>query len=329
MSVLKGEKIFNAEKSVKYFFQKSYKKTNHLVIVFSAFSPIGKPPKYNYISTLEGFDCNKLFILDDFGSRASYYLCQNRDFLIERSVYKLIQWIIKENNIENVMACGSSKGGYAALYYGIKYGFDHIIVASPQYYLGDYLLDQTNSIDVVDFLSGSSNEEDKKFLNNIMYVMISETNNRPNIFIHLGKGETHYQNHVQPLLTQFEKFHFNYELDLGNYSDHKDVALFYPEILKRKVRNVYGYPLIKFKKLVEGNIPQNTKVTFEVETDGEDNKVAWYLYLDGKKIDVKNYTLDRTYEVMFAKKGQYKVRSFVINKEGFKISATTNKIVVE
>src|SRR5690606_37821366 len=95
--LFKREKVFNGERKIKYVFQKTFRKTNRLVIVFSAFSAKGKPPSYNYVRTLEGIGCNKLFILDDFGSRVSYYLCENKDFSIERSVISLIEKIVKEN----------------------------------------------------------------------------------------------------------------------------------------------------------------------------------------------------------------------------------------
>lgn len=77
--VFKNQKVYNGEQEVKYIFNKSYEPNSDLIIVFSAFQAIGRPPAYNYIRTLEEFGCNKLFILDDFGSRASYYLCENRN----------------------------------------------------------------------------------------------------------------------------------------------------------------------------------------------------------------------------------------------------------
>lgn len=61
--VFRNEKIFKGEKEVKYVFNKSYKKTDGLVILFSGFQPINKPAAYNYGRTIEEFDCNKLFIL--------------------------------------------------------------------------------------------------------------------------------------------------------------------------------------------------------------------------------------------------------------------------
>ncbi|MGG0658366.1 Two component regulator three Y domain-containing protein [Rummeliibacillus pycnus] len=326
--MFKGEKVFESEKSIKYLFQKSYSKTNSLVIIFSAFPTKGKQPAYNFVRTLSEFDCNKLFILDDFGSRASYYLCEKRDFSIERSVISLINFIIKENEIDHVISCGSSKGGYAALYYGIKYGFDHIIAASPQYYLGDYLLDQTNSQDVTLFMSGLSADEDHQFLNEIMPKMIDETQSKPNIFIHLGKDEPHYENHVKPLLAKLNEVHINYELDLGDYSKHSDVGKFFPTILKDNIRTLLHYPSLEITQSTNGKQPIGSQCTFEAKTESEKNKIAWYVFRENDRVEMKNYSTDHTLSVTFDHVGKYYVKAFAINSLKHKVSVSSEEIEV-
>lgn len=325
--MIKGEKTYHAEKSVKYLFQPSYKKTDKMIVVFSAFSVIGTPPKYNYISTLAEFDCNKLFILDDFGPRATYYLCEKRDFSIERSVLSLIELIKKKYSINIIMSCGSSKGGYSALYYGLKYGFDYIVVASPQYYIGDYLLVQTNSQDSAKFMSGSDTEGDREYLNNIMTGMIKTCVYSPSIFIHLGKGETHLKQHVEPLLELLDLKNIEYELDLGDYSSHSDVSKHYPTLLKNKIREYYGYPLLEIEEeFTKVNLGSNH--VFKLRTESSENKIAWYIYLNGKKMKTSRYSHDRSIKVNFEKEGIYKIKVFAVNSKGQRTSITSRKIEV-
>lgn len=45
--------------------------SNTLLIIFSAFG--GDRPMYNYMNALRGVNADKLFILDDFGYKGSYY----------------------------------------------------------------------------------------------------------------------------------------------------------------------------------------------------------------------------------------------------------------
>lgn len=324
----KGEKVFESEKTINYLFQKSYAKTNSLIVIFSAFPTKGKQPAYNFIRTLSEFDCNKLFILDDFGSRASYYLCEKKDFAIERSVISLINFIKKENNIDLVISTGSSKGGYAALYYGIKYAFDHIIAASPQYYLGDYLLDQTHSQDVTLFMSGVSANEDHQFLNAIMPKMLEEAQNKPHIFIHLGKDEPHYENHVKPLLAKLNEVHMKYELDLGDYSKHNDVGKFFPTILKENIRTLLHYPSLAITQSANGIQSIGSQCTFEAKTDSDNNKIAWYVYRNQDRIDMKNYSTDHQLSVTFDQAGKYHVKAFAVNSLKHKVSISSEEIEI-
>ncbi|WP_062108573.1 hypothetical protein [Bacillus niameyensis] len=331
MSVFKNEEVFNGEVDVKYLFQKSYTKTDGLVIVFSAFQAEGKPANYNYVRTLEEFDCNKLYILDDFGEAPSYYLCNSREFSIERSVIALIRKIVKENEISKIISSGSSKGGFAALYYGIKYGFDHVISASPQYLLGDYLLEQAEAKQVgkkvVEFISGGTEAEDHEYLNNIMASMIRETKNNPDIFIHLGVGEHHYRNHVIPMIKLFDEIGIAYELNLGSYDKHSDVLIHFPPLLKEKIRELLKFPLISLEQINREENKQDTLYEFKVTTEMK-NKVAWYVYKDNKIIDKFGYAKNKTIKLSFKEKGKYMVKVFVKNEGNLKVSTITNSITV-
>ncbi|EEL49683.1 hypothetical protein bcere0022_30240 [Bacillus cereus Rock3-44] len=323
-----NERVFKSELDIKYIFEKTYKKTKNLMIVFSGMPDENKPPSYNYGRTLSEFDCNKLFILDDFGCRASYYLCKNRDYAIERSIRALIDHIIKEYDITNVIACGSSKGGYAALYYGIKYGFNHIIVGSPQVYLGDYLLKQTNFSNIATFIAGGTDQGDLEYLNSILPNLISETENKPNIFIHLGAKESHYRFHVQPLIQLLKQNKIDYTLDLGDYDKHSDVAIFFPPALKQKITDTLGYPTYSLKPL-DSEKKLGGNQTFVIETDSKNNKVAWYLYHNNTRIDFKNFSTDNSFTFNFEKEGKYEVKSFVINDKGMKRSKMSDSIVIK
>ncbi|WP_052948671.1 hypothetical protein [Mesobacillus campisalis] len=324
--MFKNEKVFKGERDVKYILFKSHKPTPNLVVVFSGIPPIGKNPAYNYVRTLEGYNCNKLFILDDFGCRASYYLAENQDYAIERSVISLINFIAKENGITNILACGSSKGGYASLYYGIKYGFTQIIAASPQYYLGDYLLKRTKSQNIASFIAGGSGEEDCEYLNSIMTKMIRESVHRPDIFIHLGKGEYHYHSHVKPLVKLLVEEDFSFELDLGNYSEHNDVSVHFPPILKERISKTFNYPIIR--SLQELPTHNSINRTYVLTTASNQDKFAFYLYKDNERIHFRDYSGDNTFTIKGLETGNYSVKAFAKSPSGM-IVAETNKFNVE
>ena len=161
-----GQKTFKGEKILKYIFNKS-ETSKHLIVVFSGFSKPGVPARYNYMRTLEDIDCNKLFILDSYGERGVYYIGLHGDKSIENSVKMLIENIQEKNNIptENVITAGSSKGGFASIFFALKYGYGHCIAGSPQSLVGNYLLNEIDGANVAEDISGGSSSEDRDYLN--------------------------------------------------------------------------------------------------------------------------------------------------------------------
>jgi hypothetical protein len=330
--LLKGELVFNGEKKVTYLFQKAYKDTKDLVIVFSGIPPVRTEPKYNYIKTLQGFDCNKLFILDDFGSdfgsRASYYICENRNYSIERSVISLIKKVIKENNIKNIVAAGSSKGGFAALYFGIKYGFNHVIAGSPQFNLGEYLLNRTNSQKISEYMVGGSKHEDLEYLNRILPNVITESNHKPFISLYVGKGEYHYEGHVKPLTKLLKEKNIPYKIELGDFNSHEHLSTYFPSILIKNVSETLKYPIIE--SINQTEINNNEEICFETKIiNGKNIKVAWYLYQDGKKIITKNYSSETKFTAKLTSPGKYFVKAFVINDLNHRYSLVGKPFVMK
>ncbi|MDG4658485.1 hypothetical protein P6P90_16460 [Ectobacillus antri] len=114
-----------------------------MIVVFSACTKIGVKGRYNYIRTIKSMNCNKLFILDDFGydSRGLFYLGENNKFEVATAVKELISQIANKYNINQRIYVGSSKGGYASLYFGLDDNGSVIIAGAPQYYLNFYLND--------------------------------------------------------------------------------------------------------------------------------------------------------------------------------------------
>jgi hypothetical protein len=233
------EKVFNGAKKIKYIFKESRNGSQYLIVVFSGFPKPCNPPLYNYIRTLESFDINKLFILDEYGAESPtpigcYYLGENRDLSVECSVVSLITYIMNDIKImpENVITCGSSKGGFAALYFGIKYGLGHVISGGAQILLGNYLLDEISvTKPIAKYIAGGTDESCKQYLNNLIIDVINQKLTVPNLHIHVGKGEMCYLKHVKFLLELLDSKGFEYSADLADYTNHNDLITFFPKYL--------------------------------------------------------------------------------------------------
>ena len=228
-----NEKVYNGSRDLKYLFCEK-EGSSKLIISFPFMTPPGIN-KYAYVKILKDVKAHKLFILDNFGSQGCYLLGQNKDFSVEKSVMSLINTYLKIYDIkrEDVIVQGSSKGGWISLYYGIKYGFGNVIVGAPQTRLGYFLIKHKNIVSykkIADFISGGHEEEDMKYLDSLLYDLHPEEN-FPNIYIHIGEGDYHYQDHIKPFLKELDKFNINYSLDVGKGESHNDISFFYPNYL--------------------------------------------------------------------------------------------------
>jgi hypothetical protein len=251
------EKIENTEKihkdinEIKYLFCEK-EGSNKLIITFPGFTDLGSF-KYRYVRTLKDVNAHRLFLLDNFGSRGCYLLGRNRNFTVEKSVISLINSIIKKYDIDkrNVILQGSSKGGWMALYYGIKYGFGYVIVGGPQTKIGDFLLKHEVQIpsngkihpgskaSVAGYISGGHEEEDVEYLDNLLFDLIDSSNRKfPKIYIHIGKGDFHYEKHIIPFIELLEKNNIKYQLDIQEYDEHNDLAIYYPKFLLKTLNSI-------------------------------------------------------------------------------------------
>lgn len=152
--------------------------------------------------------------------------------------------------MKNVIVQGSSKGGWMALYYGIKYRFGHVIAGGPQTKMGDFLVHDVeipengrispgSKVSVADYVAGGHNEEHLQYLDSLLYDLLYDSpEGFPEIHLHIGEGDFHYQRHINPFINELDKNHIQYHLDVGDYSEHNDLAIHYPDYLLKTLRSI-------------------------------------------------------------------------------------------
>lgn len=239
-SILLKQKSFQENnETVHYLFEKNASAT--LVIVFSSCTRLGIKARYNYVKTLKNSACDKLFILDDWGydQRGIYYLGKEMNFSMEQMIEHLIQQTIQKGNYKKIIFVGSSKGGYAALNFGLSVSGCTIIIGAPQYRLGDYLTDPSNKLEeTLKYISGEKIDtlEEWKFtlLNEHLQKKIERnTLNAPtiNIKIHYSDQEHTYQEHIKDLLHELQTNGYQLYEEVEHYTNHSDISLYFPDFL--------------------------------------------------------------------------------------------------
>ena len=235
-NTLKNEKMIKeGDIEVRYILIKGASFSNHLSVIFSGFVPEGLGVKYpfNYIQSLEHFDSNVLFISDSYGPRGCYYLGNEFKFDFEPLVYRAIEDVRKQLGVEkqNVICAGSSKGGSAALYYGVKYGYGCVIAGAPQTKIASYLKNEDEK--TYNFMFGEVNEKSLQKGDRIIFNEIEKIG-RTNVTIITSPRDHQFSTHIKPLLKMFKNMNSNISILLdSSINVHGDVAQFFKTHLSR------------------------------------------------------------------------------------------------
>ncbi len=240
--ILWEQKVFKYQDvDVKYMLKRK-KDSDALVIVFSACTRKGLKARYNYVKTLDNIRCNKLFILDDYAKdhRGSYYMGHDFKFDEEAAVEALIKKLLEEIKPEKTVFCGSSKGGYAALNFGMKFENSYMVVGAPQYYLASYLK-QGNEYTLEHILGDYTPEKAQK-LDNYMHDRISANKHKDTqkIFIHYSDKEHTYEEHIKDMLADFANNDYMVEEDVADYANHSDISYYFPDFLRKHIIEICG-----------------------------------------------------------------------------------------
>ncbi|MBC1566373.1 YqiA/YcfP family alpha/beta fold hydrolase [Listeria booriae] len=224
-----------------YLFQKDTK-SHDLIVVFSAFPGAGMSSTYNYVNTLKETPGNKLFILDDFGfeKRGVYYLCEAGDFKIRDAVEELITAMTQKVRATQTTFIGSSKGGYAALYFGFRLGATNVISGAPQYFIGKYLQAEAGRVKTLESMLGGISEVKITQLDAELATTITQTAHTPKLYMHYSTAEHTYKSHIAPLLAQLADEQILAEQDIEQYASHMEVRHYFPLYLKKTLTKIRG-----------------------------------------------------------------------------------------
>lgn len=216
---------------------------NLLIVVFSGFSPMGKPPRYNYIETLKFVNATQLFLLDDTGyNRAgSYYLGDNNSFYIPERICALISKIRQKYNKSRIVTCGSSKGGTMAIYYGLKVHANAVVCGAPQYRIGMYLR-TAEHMPILKGIIGDVTNEKINCLNQLLENEIKSQScdeNKPQIYMHYSPQEHTYHEHIAELIEKLQSCGYTLVLDNDYfYRNHGDVGQYFKKYLLRTIESL-------------------------------------------------------------------------------------------
>lgn len=211
---------------VEYRFSHARNGNRHLVVVFANRYA---PGEYGWANgRLDLLRSNILWVRDLFDGANTYYLCKGMDFSLEQSVAGLISRVMNALSLspDHVTMFGSSKGGSAALFFGLKYGFRNIVASVPQFQIGTRVME--GNPDAVRVMMGEATEQNVHALDSVLPDLVrSGANHSANIYLISSPQDEQYQRQVEPYIGLFqgrENFNFVYN-DSPLITDHGKVTL--------------------------------------------------------------------------------------------------------
>lgn len=204
-----NEQVFVSSNEVEVIYRHQVSKYdfNHIIFVFSGFHR-GWPGNYDFLKAFKDCPCDVVWINDKFDDMYSYYLCVDMDFRVEVAITEFMTNFIEKKKLkpQNVTVTGYSKGGSAALYYGLKLDIDNIVATVPQIYIGDYI--DNNWQHVAEHMLGKDYSKFKiRFLDNLLpQMLIKDKKIDRNIYLLTSEVDEQYPLHILPNLYHFEKY---------------------------------------------------------------------------------------------------------------------------
>ncbi|CNB36040.1 accessory Sec system protein Asp2 [Yersinia intermedia] len=255
---------------IKYKFKPRKYDTQHLIIIFSGFGGAGEFT-YDFENALQDCPAHVLWIKDDFYDHCTYYICQKMNFNIEEAIHNFIMRTVSELklNKEQCTLAGFSKGGSAALYFGLKFQFKNIISTVPQFYIGSYV--KNNWPAVALNMLGEVSDANVKLLDNLLLDTFKKDSNlEKNIYLLTSEADIQFKKELEPNLSLFMKYR-NFNLLLSRsilVREHSQVTIHNLPLILGICYSIsqgaiprYGYTELIGDEYVTQNSPSATPLT--------------------------------------------------------------------
>ncbi|MFD1214841.1 accessory Sec system protein Asp2, partial [Arthrobacter sp. GCM10027362] len=193
----------------------------HLIVMFTGLRPLDA---YDFDGrSSRDSQANWLWIKDSFDGYYAYSVCRNMDFGVERAVLALIDAELARLGLtrNECTLAGISKGGFPALYFGIKYNFRNIVANAPQIYVGTHTRKVRPGIFA--HMTGGGGDREQRLLDALLPdAVAADRGMDKNIYIFSSRRDQFHDVQIAPALPLFAKYpNFNYiETDSDLVWDH-------------------------------------------------------------------------------------------------------------
>ena len=218
---------------IKYKYKQRKYDTQHIIFVFCGFGSASMFT-YDFENALQDCPAHVVWIKDDFNDCCAYYLCQNMDYSIEQAVITFIENMLTRYDLDRSCCtlAGFSKGGSAALYYGLKYHFINIISTVPQFHIGSFANREWPH--VLKHMTGTANKKSITLLDTLLpQLLLNDNFLEKNIYLLTSEADYQYEGEIKPYIDTFRKYH-NFNIFMATSQlirEHNQVTSYHVPLL--------------------------------------------------------------------------------------------------
>lgn len=244
---------------LKYRYQQGTSDRRHLLVIFSGFRNKGTLDFGG--AAIEAIRHNILWIYDEFGGEGenSYYLLEKGRMVPRDTVLEFLEEVREAYDLtwQNMTFAGFSKGGSAALYFGLTLGAGAVISAVPQFYIGRYV--RKNWPKPFDFMrAGKDTDAEQAEMDALMPDLLREHREAPtHVYILTSPADHQLAEEIQP---QLENLRGLKNFNLITTESH--LITQHNEVTAYNVPEIFGF----FQLTAAGLFPQLGETQTKQET---------------------------------------------------------------
>lgn len=207
------------------------RRSNELIIVFSGIGPAS----FNYVNALKHSDKDLLFIKDSWADGVSYYWFENYNNYPELHTQQLIERIVKKGNYKKIFTVGSSKGGTAAIYYGLLNDVDMIFAGACQFLVGSYLAYHQYKEHPEQWENMMGVKPEKSLVealdDKLQQLIIRKKNCKTTINLMYSTKEHTYQEHILPLISILDNNNIKHYDFVESFEQHSMIGKYFKKFI--------------------------------------------------------------------------------------------------
>lgn len=176
---------------IRFIHKPCRKDCAHLLVLFNGYRHGG----WEYANSINFFKCSVLMIADIFQDGQSCYLGKNGTFEFSDAVAGLIHAVLDSLMLrpQDCTLIGPSKGGFAALYIGLKYNFKNIVAPAFVGHIGSWMTSYVPDIAKHVMGEGYSEETVARYDSLLTGLIDQDSNTDKNIYVFLSEADNFYR----------------------------------------------------------------------------------------------------------------------------------------